>query len=145
MAKTLISIFLLALTFSSNAISCETTKSRKSAIKQLYSNKEYKKFICGYSSCKKNEFEKKIEFNIKKILSPPFILCFAEPNFNVKNRYTGILTFDSRKTKLHLVLYNTDLEIRSAEDTVLIANLATDNHDETTSSYSYVWDGHTFR
>jgi len=87
----------------------------------------------------------RIDFHIKKIKSPPFTLCFAEPNFNVKNRYTGILTFDKNKSKLHLILYNTDIEVRSAKETLLIANLVTDNHDETTSSYSYTWNGHTFR
>jgi hypothetical protein len=145
MAKALIPIILLTLILSPNAISCETKKSKESAIDQLYSNEEFKKFICGEKPCKKGKLEMKIDFHIRKITSHPFILCFAEQNFNVKNRYTGILTFDKNKSKLHLILYNTDIEVRSAKETLLIANLATDNHDETTSSYSYTWNGHTFR
>lgn len=148
MVSTLSKLLFAAIALQSlNSSACETANSRHEAAVMLYEDSGFRNFACGSDEhCDEATMEDYLQFHISKLRKAPFKVCFVDSIANVKNRYTGVFTFDEATPILQMIVFNTDIKpmVGPRGRVNLIISLVTDDSNEDAEHNRYEWHGKKF-
>jgi hypothetical protein len=143
MAKTII-VFWLLFVFADVAVAnhaCVTESEQLQALELLRGNRDFWEFLCPENDCIPADMISNAGFESIQIPGTSLEVCLVEPTFNVKNKFTGVLTKENSELSLQAVVYNTDIKITRISPVVLQANLVTDNITGDRDTEEYVLKG----
>lgn len=106
MRKHLVLFACISFPLASQANTCQDSKTLIAS--DLYTNEEYRNFICGDEKCEPETFSEGISVEAKD-LNNKLTGCFVTPIKKAENFYTGLYLLKDNKIKLQFIFFGSYL------------------------------------